>query len=89
VKHTTIRSVLSIVTTESLHLKQLDVKTVFLLEDLKDINILDPQGAVTPCFAKYAGAGTRQESAMHIHKENVARIHAKPEVTRTSYIYLL
>ena len=36
VKHTTIRSVLSIVATENLHLEELDVKTAFLHGDLEE-----------------------------------------------------
>ena len=40
VKHTTIRSVLSIVTAKNLHLEQLDVKITFLHGDLEDIYML-------------------------------------------------
>jgi len=36
VKLTSIRYVLSIVAAEDLHLKQLDVKTVFLYDDLEE-----------------------------------------------------
>ena len=47
VKLTTIRYVLSIVTVEDLHLKQLDVKTAFLLGDLEaDIYMMQPQGYI-------------------------------------------
>jgi len=45
VKLTTIRSILSIVAAEDLHLEQLDVKIVFLHVDLKeDIYIMQPHG---------------------------------------------
>ena len=48
VKLNTIRSVSNIVTAENIHLEQLDVKTVFLHDDLKeDIYIVQPQGYVT------------------------------------------
>ena len=40
VKHTTIRSVLSIVTAKNLPLEQLDVKITFLHGDLDDIYML-------------------------------------------------
>ena len=43
VKLTTIRSVLSIVATENLHLKQLDVKIVLLHGDLEDIYMMQQQ----------------------------------------------
>ena len=49
VKLTTIRSVLSIVTAEDLHLKQLDVKTAFLHGDLEeDIYMMHPHGYIMP-----------------------------------------
>ena len=49
VKLTTIRSILSIVTTEDLHLKQLDVKTAFLHDNLgEDIYMLQPHGYIMP-----------------------------------------
>jgi len=48
VKLTTIRSVVSIVTSENLHLEQLDVKTVFLHVDLEDIYMMQPQGYIMP-----------------------------------------
>ena len=45
VKHTTIRSALSIVTAENLHLEQPDVKIVFLYGDLEEnIYIVQSQG---------------------------------------------
>jgi len=47
VKLTNIRSVLSIVTIEDLHLEQLDVKNVFLQSDLEeDIYMMQPQGYI-------------------------------------------
>jgi len=47
VKLSTIRSLLSIVATEDLHLKQLDVKTVFLHVDLEvGIYMSQPQGYI-------------------------------------------
>ena len=36
----TIRSVLSIVAAEDLHVEQLDVKTAFLYDDLEDIYMM-------------------------------------------------
>ena len=49
VKFTTIRSVLSIVAAEDLNLEQLNVKTVFLYDDLEeDIYTLQPQGYIMP-----------------------------------------
>ena len=48
VKLTTIRSVLSIVAVEDLHLKQLDVKTAFLHGDLEDIYMLQLQRYIIP-----------------------------------------
>jgi len=49
VKYTTIRSVLSIVTMENLHLEQLDVKSAFLHGDLEeDIYMLQLQGYIMP-----------------------------------------
>jgi len=47
VKLTMIRSVLRM-TAEDLHLKQLDVKIVFLHGDLEDIFMMQPQGYVMP-----------------------------------------
>jgi len=46
VKLTTIRSVLRIVAANDLHLEQLDVKTVFLHDDLEDIYMIQPQGSI-------------------------------------------
>ena len=44
-KLTTFKSILSIVTAEDLHIEQLDVKTVFLHDDLQDdIYMVQPQG---------------------------------------------
>jgi len=49
VKLTTIRFILSIVAVEDLHLKQLNVKTVFLHDDLEeDIYLMQPHGYVMP-----------------------------------------
>jgi len=47
VKLTTIKSVMSIVVVEDLHLEQLDVKIVFFRNDLKDINMMQPQAYIT------------------------------------------
>src|SRR3984885_620399 len=45
VKMTSIRTILSLVTVEDLHLEQLDVKTTFLYGDLdKEIYMQQPQG---------------------------------------------
>ena len=44
VKLTTIKSVLSIVTAENLHLQHLDVKITFLHGDLEDTYMMQPQG---------------------------------------------
>jgi len=46
VKLTIIRSVLSIVAAEDLHLEQLDVKIAFLHDELEDIYMLQPQGYI-------------------------------------------
>ena len=47
VKLTTIRSVLSIVAAENLHLKQVDFKTAFLHGDLEeDVNMMQPHGYI-------------------------------------------
>jgi len=43
-KLTTIRSILSILATDDLHLEQLNVKTVFLHGDLEDM--IQPQGYI-------------------------------------------
>ena len=46
-KLTTIRSVLNIVAAMDLHLKQLDIKTVFLHGDLEeDIYMMQPHGYI-------------------------------------------
>ena len=47
-KLTTIRSMLSIMTGEDLHLEQLDVKTVFLHGNLKDIYMLQSHEYIMP-----------------------------------------
>jgi len=46
VKLTTIRSVLSIVATDDLHLEQLDDKLAFLHGDLEDIYMMQPHGYI-------------------------------------------
>jgi len=49
VKITTIRSVLSIVAVEDLHLEQLDVKNAFLHSNLEEhIYMMHPQGYIMP-----------------------------------------
>jgi len=48
VKLTIIRSVLSIVAAEDLHLEQLDVKTAFLHSDLENIYMTQPHGYIMP-----------------------------------------
>jgi len=48
VKLTTIRFILSIVAAEDLHLEQLNIKTVFLHDDLEDIYMMQPYGYVNP-----------------------------------------
>ena len=49
VKLTSIRILLSIVASENLHLKQIDVKITFLHEDLvKEIYMKQPEGFVVP-----------------------------------------
>jgi len=48
-KLTTIRSILSIMAAEDLHLEHLDVKTVFLYSDLEDDTyMMQPQGYIMP-----------------------------------------
>ena len=48
VKLTTIKSILSIVAAEDLHLEQLYVKTAFLHGDLEDIYMMQPHGYIMP-----------------------------------------
>jgi len=48
VKLTTISSVLSILTTEDLHLQQLDINTAFLHGDLEDIYMIQSHDYIMP-----------------------------------------
>ena len=54
-KHTSIRTILSIVATEDLELEQMDVKTPFLHEDLEEtIYMKQPKGFVQEVRIRYA-----------------------------------
>ena len=68
-KLTTIRSVLSIMAAEDLHLEHLDVKIVFLHGDLEeDINMMQPPGYIRSrkeqlvCKLKKSLCGLKQAS---------------------------
>ena len=54
-KHTSIRTILSIVATEDLELEQMDVKTPFLHGDLEEtIYMKQPKGFVQEVRIRYA-----------------------------------
>ena len=54
-KHTSIRTILSIVATEDLELEQMDVKTPFLHGDLEEtIYMKQPKGFVQEVIIRYA-----------------------------------
>ena len=75
---------------------EVDVVVVVVVEDdvvKVDVRVIVDEdylmNDVMPRFPKYVKMESRRESATYIREKNTSCLHAKPEVTRTSYINLL